>query len=531
MEFQVIFMSSVQVGGRKSPKVMDGSGTPLFPSEVGGNLQESSFKNPPGYPFARGGLQNAIESKTTIFRSLVRVKTLAAISCLLLMLFSAALARAADAPPTLPLQPLTLNDATAFALTHNRGYLAARQEVDSVGQQVRQAKADFYPKLDLGYVFRSWKDAPYAVFDEMQFQIAPQSVNRWDLQLNQPIFTGFALSSQLNISKMNLKIAEYRLDETRLNTVRDVERAFWNVLLGQKLLLVARDNVSSLEVQRRNAQANFDQGLVAQNDVLRADVALAQARQRERTATKQLTLLRSRLNQILDIDLQTALTLYEEEIRMQEAPSLERLNSLADERRPEYLSLEASIRQTAEGITAARSRYYPRLSGFAIYYREGNDFLANNNPFSNDHNAAVGLRVDWNWFEGGKTDAMEKEYKYRQKALEEKHRELKQQIHLQVEDSYEQLGVARENLSTARAALKQAEENERMTTIQYREQLVIFLEVLNAQVLLSQSRVDYYDALYGFKLAWADLERAVGGPFPEDLSPQKTPTTQKAPKK
>jgi outer membrane protein len=433
--------------------------------------------------------------------------------CLLIIFLWQGLVSAANAPAGLPLQPLTLNDAKAFALAHNRGYLAAKQEVDSVGQQVRQARADYFPKVDAGYLFRSWKDAPYAVFNDTQFQVAPQSVNRWDLQLNQPIFTGFALSSNLNIAKMNLKIAEYRMDETRLNTLRDVERAFWNVLLGQKLLLVARDNVSSLEVQRRNAQANFDQGLVAQNDVLKADVALAQARQRERTATKQLTILRSRLNQILDIDLQTALTLLEGEILMQEPPSLQRLNSLADERRPEYLSIQTSIRQAEEGITAARSRYYPRLSGFAQYYREGDDLLANNNPFSNDHNAAVGLRVDWNWFEGGKTDAMAKEFKYRQKALEEKRSELKQQIHLQVEDSFEQLGVARENLNTAQAALKQAEENERMTTVQYREQLVIFLEVLNAQVLLSQSRVDYYEALYGFKLAWADLERAVGGPF------------------
>ena len=453
-----------------------------------------------------------LDSKTTV------------IACFLMILIGPGpgLARGGDGPSGPPLQPLTLKDAIAYGLAHNRTYLAARQEVDAVNQQVRQARADYYPKVDANYTFRNWKDAPYAAFNDMQFEIAPQSANRWDFQLNQPVFTGFALSSQLNIAKMNFKIAEYRLEETRLNTVRDLERAFWSVLLGQKLLQVARDNVSSLEVQRRNAQANFDQGLVAQNDVLKADVSLAQARQRERSAAKQLTILRSRLNQLLDVDLQKVLTLYEEEVDLKEAPPLERLTSLADERRPEYLSIETSIRQAGEGITAARSRYYPRLSGFAQYYREGDDFFANNNPFANHDNAAVGLRVDWNWFEGGKTDAAEKEYKYRRKALEEQRDALKQQIHLQVEDAYEQLGVARENLLTAEAALKQAEENERMTTIQYREQLVIFLEVLNAQVLLSQSRVDFYDARYGFKLAWADLERAVGGPIEDMISPQST---------
>ncbi len=422
-----------------------------------------------------------------------------------------------EAPSGSPLQPLGLKDAIAWGLSHNRGYLAVKQEVEAVKQQVRQSRADFFPKVDASYSFKSWKDVPYAAFNDQRFEVGPQAVNRWELQLTQPIFTGFALSSQLNIAKMNLKIAEYRLDESRLDTIREVERSFWNVLLGQKLLQVARDNVSSLEMQRRNAQANFDQGLVAQNDVLKAEVALAQARQRERTTEKQLAILRSRLNQVLDVGLQTPLTLLEEEVAVSEAPSLEHLYALAEERRPEYLSVETSIRQAGEGMVSARSRYYPRLSGFAQYYREGEDFLANHNPFANNDNAAVGVRIDWNWFEGGKTDATAKEYLYRQKALEEKRGGLQQQIHLQVEDAYEQLAVARENLNTAQAALRQAEENDRMTTIQYREQLVIFLEVLNAQVLLSQSRVNYYDALYGFKLAWAELERAIGGPVPKGV--------------
>jgi outer membrane protein len=454
-------------------------------------------------------------------------KRTAFISFLLMLLSWQGLSCGGEVPSGLPSQPLTLKEAVSYALNHNRGYLAAKREVDSVSQQVKQARADFYPKVDASYAFTNWKDQPYAIFNDLQFDTAPQNDNRWELRLTQPIFTGFALSSQMNIAKMNLKIAEYRLDETGLNTVRDVERGFWNVLLGQKLLQVTRDNVSSLEVQRRNAQANFDQGLVAQNDVLKADVSLAHARQRERSATKQLTILRSRLNQLLDVDLQMIITLHEEEIFMADAPPLERLYTLADERRPEYLSLETSIRQAREGVIAARSRYYPRLSGFAQYYRDGDNFPASSNPFANNENAAVGLRVDWNWFEGGKTDATEKEYKYRQKALEERRSELKQQIHLQVEDAYEQLGVARENLITAEAARRQAEENERMTTLQYREQLVIFLEVLNAQVLLSQSRVDYYDALYGFKLAWADLERAVGGPFVEDAASPNAPRKQK----
>ncbi len=255
----------------------------------------------------------------------------------------------------------------------------------------------------------------------------------------------------------------------------------------------------------------FAGGTVTRNDVLKADVALAQALQQERAAVKDVTMLRSRLNQLLDLPASTHLELAEEEIVIHRTPDLDHHYALAERQRPEIQELEEAILQTREGIVAARSRYYPQVSAFAQYYRDGNDFLANNNEFTNEHNAAVGVRVNWNLFEGGKTDATVRELMYREAALEERRRDLVQQVRLQVEDAFEQLHVAKADIETARAALRQAEENERMTTLQYKEQLVIFLEVLNAQVFLAQTRADHYRALYGYRIAWADLERAVGG--------------------
>jgi outer membrane protein TolC len=82
-----------------------------------------------------------------------------------------------------------------------------------------------------------------------------------------------------------------------------------------------------------------------------------------------------------------------------------------------------------------------------------------------------------------------------------------------VEDAFEQLKVAKANIDTTRVAVQQAEENDRITTLQYKEQVAIFLEVLNAQVFLAQTRADFYQALYGYEIAKAELERAIGGPI------------------
>src|SRR5208337_4552078 len=105
-------------------------------------------------------------------------------------------------------------------------------------------------------------------------------------------------------SKVGLKISRYQLEEARLNLMRDVQIAYLQTLLGQRLVEVARDNVASLEVQKKNAEANYQEGVAARNDILKADVALSQAVQRERDTVKQLIVLRSTLNQLMGIDLQ-----------------------------------------------------------------------------------------------------------------------------------------------------------------------------------------------------------------------------------
>ncbi|MCE5332996.1 MAG: TolC family protein [Desulfobacteraceae bacterium] len=433
------------------------------------------------------------------------------IFCLLSVLIATPVpAQQNDAPP----RSLTIDAAVAYALSHNRAYKAATEDVAVAGQKLRQAQADFFPKIDSGYTFRQLSDQPVAIIGATVFPFNLKTSNRWEVSLIQPLFTGFGLESQYRASKVGKQISQYQKDETRLNLVRDVRASYLQTLLAQKLVEVARDNVESLQVQKRNAEALRRQGLAAVNDVMKAEVALSEAVQRERSTRKQLTILRSTLNQLLDIDLQARVELSEIEERAYTVPEIGELFAIADAQRPEYLAAIAAVKQSEYGKTAARSNYYPRLSAFAQYYREGEDFAADNNPYSNSDNAAVGVKIDWNLFEGGKTRAAELEWEHRRRAQEQRRDELRQRIRLQVEDAFEQLKVAGQNIETTRTALSQAEENERITSIQYKEQTVIFLEVLNAQVFLAQSRADYYQSLYGYEIAKAELERAIATPVP-----------------
>ncbi len=407
--------------------------------------------------------------------------------------------------------------AVEYALAHNRAYRAAFEDVSVAGEKVNQARADFFPKLDGSYAFTQLADQPFiSTARSRRFQRIPfsiQTINRWEVDLVQPLFTGFGLESQYKASKVGLKISQIpaRGSPPQPHTRRS-DRLPPDAPRGKDSLKSRMTTWQAWKCRKRTPRPITSRESPPRTTCSRPMWPWLKRSSDERNVVKQLVVLRSNLNQLLDIDLQEKVELAGIEERTYQVPDLHQLYSAAEEKRPEYLAVKASIQQAEYSKTAARSRYYPRVSAFAQYYREGEDFAANNNPFANNENAAVGVRVDWNLFEGGKTRASELEWEYRLRGIEQRRDDLLQKIRLQVENAFEQLKVAKANIDTARVAVKQAEENDRITTLQYKEQVAIFLEVLNAQVFLAQTRADFYQAFYGYEIAKAELERAIGDP-------------------
>jgi len=108
----------------------------------------------------------------------------------------------------------------------------------------------------------------------------------------------------------------------------------------------------------------------------------------------------------------------------------------------------------------------------------------------------------WNLFEGGRNRSEVRQWIHKKSAIKHQYEDKTNQTIVQVHDAWEALLVSRANIDTARVAVKQAEENLRLTNIQYREQIVVFSEVLDAETYLLQAKTNYYKALYGFWINW-----------------------------
>jgi len=185
--------------------------------------------------------------------------------------------------------------------------------------------------------------------------------------------------------------------------------------------------------------------------------------------------------------------------------------------RPELKQLETALAQADLWIRMAQSDFYPKVYFTGRYEQLGDNPRATNNEFGNAYNTIIGAQAVWPFFEWGKTRADVNKARYDKKALDAKVEGVRDSIRLEVKNAHQQLLVADKNIDTAREALAQAEENFRITNLQYQQQVTTSTEVLDARTFLTQAEMNYYSALYGYMIARAELERAVGV---EDICPE-----------
>jgi len=79
-----------------------------------------------------------------------------------------------------------------------------------------------------------------------------------------------------------------------------------------------------------------------------------------------------------------------------------------------------------------------------------------------------------------------------------------------VKNAFLLLHEAQAQIQVAKKAIEQSEENYRINSERYREQVGTATAVIDAATILTKARSDYFNALGDFNIGRANLERATG---------------------
>ncbi|HDR16655.1 MAG TPA: TolC family protein [Desulfobacteraceae bacterium] len=405
---------------------------------------------------------------------------------------------------------MSLESCIEAALDNNRDLKSRAEAIERAGHIARQTKADFYPKLGTDYRYNRQDRARSLNFGSTPIPSTVKDNFSWNVSVTQPLFTGFSLTAAHEISKLGVDTSRLDYQIEKLDLVFRVKEAYFAVLEADKGVEVARSAVESLESNVKVARDFYNVGIIPINDVLKAEVELAKARQTLVEALNGSSLARSSFNTILSRSIETPVMLEDILVYRPEEGKFQDYVDTAMERRPEMKIIDNAISRADQEITLAKSPYYPEVGLTYRYMREGDEPDVSGSVVHDSSRWDVTAGLSWTLWDWGKARNAVAEKKRGKSELLYNRQSLEDAIRLEVKSAVLSLEGAEKNIPTTRKALEQAEENLRVNEERYRAQVTTITEVLDAQALLTRARVDYYRSLYGHNVARARLLRAMG---------------------
>ncbi|HEY1958626.1 MAG TPA: TolC family protein [Polyangiaceae bacterium] len=427
------------------------------------------------------------------------------------VVFSLSATASADEQLVAP-RKMTLADCVAEAMHNNPDIKTAGDERAAASARRWEVGGNFGPRIQVDGNLQQWNGSY-----DLQFQLDPsqpaipfhvRDALTWTVSAEaiQPLTGLLAIYEQYHMSDLGVDVAEIRRQATLRDIGFRVIEGYYRLLQSERLAEVAVTSVDQLNAQLKLAQSFHDTGVVSKDDVLRAELALASAKQRTIQSRAQVTLARSRLAVLMGLSPSTELDAYpltgEPETTI--GTSLESAESKALGDRVEVKEVDKEISSSKSGVRLAWLKMAPQVNLVANYTH------TIGSPFSQKDAEFIGGTLSWDVWDWGSSIAGVKEANARMREAKNARQKLEDQVRLEVRESFLNLGSAKEGLDVAKAAVTSAEEHYRLVLKRYEANTTTSFDVVDAESLLTQARAQLQTSTYDFLVARAALKRATG---------------------
>jgi outer membrane protein len=415
--------------------------------------------------------------------------------------------------------PLSLADAVDIALRQNASVLRGKKDLEATEGIVIQTRAIVVPKVVAAGRFGAVQSTDIDTFRGPGFTFGTSENWESQIRLVQSIYEGGRMLSSLRTARLRKQQSLLNYRTVLADTALAVQLAFYDVLLAVQQILVEEASVELLAGELADTTRRFEAGTVPRFNVLRAEVELANTRPKLISARNSLRTAKNNLANILGFNVPREAL---EDIplnvvgRLDDQPfplPLPRALALARENRTE---LEASRKTEAlrkEDVVSARSGQLPTLQGFAGY--DVHNSTLSQVLTVERYGWIAGAQVSWNLFDGLRTHGrvLEATANFERAGIDVA--DVARRVELEVRTAFSTFSEAREVIASQKKVVEQAEEALRLAQARAAAGTSTQLDVLTAQTALTQARTTQIQALHGYDVARARLQRAAGLSFAE----------------
>jgi outer membrane protein len=291
---------------------------------------------------------------------------------------------------------------------------------------------------------------------------------------------------------------------SRLSVTVTAKTAYFNFLLAQKVLTVARESLKQSEQHLKDAQTQFEIGKQAKYAVIKAEVDVANAKVNLIKAGNGVKSAMVGLETVAGVPLPPAIRFIDSLAMGEVEIPLDQALSRADSLRPDLHGATAKVEAARSLVAASRAAFLPDINASAgySYQKKGTSDWKDN--------WSIGASLTQPVFQGGAIKAglrqSEATLAQAEAALEQARQNARAEVSQAIIDKQD----AQERITAAVKFIEGAELGLSLSQERFRAGAATFIEVTDAEVALVNAHITHAQALYDYRVAHAKLLQAVG---------------------
>jgi outer membrane protein TolC len=398
---------------------------------------------------------------------------------------------------------LTIEDAVRIGLDNHPRIKSANERIGSQQAVLGQQMAAYYPTINLSNSYRTSQSSTNGGADSASESFSSQA------SFNLTLYNFGKREGNVQASRETLEATKQDYTTTTQDIVLAIKQAYYVYLGAQALVKVRQETVRSRELLVKQAQGFYEVGTRAKIDVARAEANLYTARADLIVTENAVKIAWVTLRNAMGLPRLPEQPVAEDSPEVEFSMNLAGARNVAFDTRSELKSFDALRRASDQLIAVARRSHLPDMIFDSSYGRRhvSNDA---SNTFPLQPTWSVGLSFNIPIFDGFRTTNRVEETLHNYFNVKAQEEDRRQQIALEVEQSYLRVVETQERIKANESAAAAAKENLDLAEGRYQVGVGSIIEVTDAQTLYTDAQTTYIRSIYDYKIADAQLARAMG---------------------
>lgn len=396
---------------------------------------------------------------------------------------------------------INLDNCIQIALGNNPKISAAFNDILASDARIKQVWANFFPSI-------SWQTS-YTYLKQLQLSDALQRNLQFSYYLagqatlQQMLYDFGVTQNQATIRRLSYEEYKKTFESVVNDVIYQTKDAYFNLLLSLENKRIAGDTVENYQLFYNQAKAFYKSGMNPKVDITIAETNLSNAKLRYIQAENSVNLAMAKLNNVMGVPYMEK---YGVKDRLKYKPvyiSFEQAVDIAREARPELKLAELKVEEANQTVKLAKKSFYPSLSFETQFQKGGKSWWSNDGYNIGGYLIFPTINVMLI-----RNEIKEAKYLYDKELANAK--DTQNSIYLEIQNSYLKLDEKRNQLPYAILQIKQAKENYELSFGRYKVGEATPTELKDSEATYEQAQLTYYNALYEYNSAKAELEKSIG---------------------